>query len=200
MSSTRTSSPYFSPKSITAPDFFASSIGITWARVGVFCRISAFTRPRPGGSPPSLSGLSCEKSKRVFSASTSEPFCCTCAPSTSRSALCMRCVTEWLRMVRRRSSTSTRASTLSPDLQRAGLERAVMAEDFGLDLLRVGDRERAAGADELAAVADLAARLRRRTASGRAPRRRNRRPSAPSRCEPSRYSATTTCADSASVS
>src|SRR6185295_3162555 len=43
MSSTRTSSPYFSPNSITAPERFASSIGMTWARVGTFCRISALT-------------------------------------------------------------------------------------------------------------------------------------------------------------
>jgi hypothetical protein len=34
--------------------------------------------------------------------STSEPFCCTWPPSTSRSALCMRWVAEWLRAVRAR--------------------------------------------------------------------------------------------------
>ena len=44
MSSTRTSWPYFSPNSITAPELFACSIGITCARVGVFLRISALTR------------------------------------------------------------------------------------------------------------------------------------------------------------
>ena len=36
MSSTRTSSPYFSPKSIIAPSFCASSIGITRAFVASF--------------------------------------------------------------------------------------------------------------------------------------------------------------------
>ena len=35
--------------------------------------------------------------------STSEPFCCTWPPSTSRRALCIRWVAEWLRMVRARA-------------------------------------------------------------------------------------------------
>ena len=94
ISSTRTSSPYFSPKSMTAPDFFACSIGMISARVGVLRTISAFTCASMRRISSSVSGLSCEKSKRVFSPSTSDPFCCTCGPSTSRSALCMRCVTE----------------------------------------------------------------------------------------------------------
>ena len=150
MSSTRTSSPYFSPNNITAPDFFASSIGMTCARVGVFCRISSFTARSTLRISSSLIGLSCAKSKRVLSASTSEPFCCTCGPSTSRSALCIRCVTEWLRMVRLRRSDIHARLDLVADLQRAGLQRAVVAEHLGLDLLRVGDGEGAAGPHQLA--------------------------------------------------
>src|SRR3954470_4979203 len=72
ISSTRTSSPYFSPNSIIAPDFFASSIGMTCARVGVFCMISAFTRASTSRISRSLTGLLWEQSKRVFSASTSD--------------------------------------------------------------------------------------------------------------------------------
>ena len=43
MSSTRTSSPYFSPNSIIAPAFCASSIGITRACVAALARTSALT-------------------------------------------------------------------------------------------------------------------------------------------------------------
>ena len=90
----KTTVPSVPLENLHAPEFFASSIGITCARVGVLSRISAFTRRSTSRSSSSVTGLSCEKSKRVLSASTSEPFCCTCDPSTSRSALCMRCVTE----------------------------------------------------------------------------------------------------------
>jgi hypothetical protein len=61
-----------------------------------------------------VSGALCAKSKRVRSASTSEPFCCTWAPSTSRSALCIRWVALWLRTVRARLSPSTFAASVSP--------------------------------------------------------------------------------------
>ncbi len=114
MSSTRTSSPYFSPNSIIAPVFCASSIGITRAWVAALARISALTRSSTRAICASLIGALCAKSKRVRSAFTSEPFCCTCAPSTSRSALCIRCVTLWLRMVLMRCSASTRATNSSP--------------------------------------------------------------------------------------
>ena len=63
---------------------------------------------------PSVIGSLCEKSNRVLSASTSEPFCCTCGPSTRRSAACMRCVAEWFHIVRARAVPLTAASTLSP--------------------------------------------------------------------------------------
>ena len=159
MSSTRTSSPYFSPNSIIAPDFFASSIGMTCARVGVFCRISAFTSARPGGSPASLIGLSCAKSKRVLSASTSEPFCCTCGPSTSRSALCIRCVAEWLRMVRLRRATSTRASTLSPTFSAPVFSVPWWPNTSAWIFCVSATDEGAAGARPARPVAHLAARL-----------------------------------------
>ena len=104
MSSTRTSSPYFSPNSIIAPVFCAASIGITRASVGALRRISLLTIVSTRRISSSVIGAPCAKSKRVLSESTSDPFCWTCAPSTSRNALCIRCVAEWLRIVRARAA------------------------------------------------------------------------------------------------
>ena len=159
MSSTRTSSPYFSPNSIIAPDFFASSIGMTWARVGVFCRISAFTRCSTSRICSSVIGLSWAKSKRVL-------LC------VDQRALLLHVRAEHLaqrlvhevgdRVVAHGARAQRRVDArldLVADLQRAGLQRALVAVDVGLDLLRVGHLEGAAGADQLAAVADLAAGL-----------------------------------------
>ena len=114
MSSTRTESPYFSPNSIMAPVALADSMSITRASVGVLARISAFTRRSISRISAAVTAWLWAKSKRVRSALTSEPFCCTWSPSTSRRALCMMCVTEWLRMVAARSCVSTSACTASP--------------------------------------------------------------------------------------
>ena len=72
-------SPYFSPNSIIAPVFLAASMSITRACVGCVGEdlgVDALLRSR--GSASSVTGALCAKSKRVLSASTSEPFCCTC--------------------------------------------------------------------------------------------------------------------------
>ncbi len=114
MSSTRTVSPYFSPNSISAPSFWASSIGTMRACVAALARISALTMASTCASCALVSGASWLKSKRVRSSSTSEPFCCTWPPRTSRSALCIRCVTLWWRIVRARRWPSTRATKTSP--------------------------------------------------------------------------------------
>jgi hypothetical protein len=156
MSSTRTSSPYFSPNSIIAPVFCASSSAITRAWVAALARISALTSASTGGSPRRVIGALWAKSKRVLSASTSEPFCCTWAPSTSRRALCIRWVAEWLRTVLARAATST-GRDVSPTASlpvrttpwwpntRPGSSACPRRED--------------ARAAQLAAVADLAAGL-----------------------------------------
>jgi hypothetical protein len=89
--------------------------------------------------------------------STSEPFCCTWLPSTSRRALCMRWVAEWLRTVAAREARSTFACTVLPTVSLPSFTDALVAEDVGLDLLRVVDGEGAVGGFEQAAVADLAA-------------------------------------------
>ena len=71
---------------------FATSI--TRADVAALASTSALTSASTLRICSSFIGSLCEKSKRVLPASTSEPFCCTCEPSTSRSALCIRCVAE----------------------------------------------------------------------------------------------------------
>jgi hypothetical protein len=125
MSSTRTSSPYFSPNSIMAPVFCASSIG-HHARFGrgvgddlvvddaLDARISS-----------AVTGWVWAKSKRVLSGSTCEPFCCTWSPSTSRSALCIRWVAEWLRAVRRARQGVDLRRDAAADFQAAGAHHAV---------------------------------------------------------------------------
>ncbi len=77
MSSTRTSSPYFSPKSIIAPSFCAASIGMTRAVVGSLRRTSALTIFSTRRISSADIGAGWLKSKRVLSSSTSEPFCST---------------------------------------------------------------------------------------------------------------------------
>ncbi len=89
-------------------------MGMTRALVGSFLRISAFTSASTRRISSAVMGALWLKSKRVLSSSTSEPFWWTCVPSTSRNALCMRCVAEWWRMVRARLSRSTLAATVSP--------------------------------------------------------------------------------------
>jgi hypothetical protein len=138
MSSTRTSSPYFSPNSIIAPLFCASSSGSTAPARGVGqdlgidqgldLRICA-----------SVTGALWAKSKRVRSALTSEPFCCTCAPSTSRRALCIRWVALWLRTVRARRSALTAGHDRVAHLDLAFDDAALVAVHRGLHLDRVLD-------------------------------------------------------------
>ena len=114
MVSTRTVSPYFSPKKAIAPAFLASAIASTSVSAGRLARTRALTRSSTRWRSSGVSGAKCEKSKRRRSGATSEPFCVTCAPSTVRSAQCSRCVAEWLRRMASRRSPSTSSSTASP--------------------------------------------------------------------------------------
>ena len=77
MSSTRTESPYFSPKSIMAPSFWASAMGKTRHSVAALASTSALTRVSTLRISSSVSGWLWTKSKRVLSGSTWEPFCWT---------------------------------------------------------------------------------------------------------------------------
>ena len=113
MSSTRTVSPYFSPNSIMAPVFWADSMSITRAWAWTLAKISAFTLASICAISAAVTGALWAKSNRVLSASTNEPFCCTWVPSTSRKALCIKWVAEWLRTVDSRTAVLTCACTWS---------------------------------------------------------------------------------------
>ena len=84
MSTTRTMSPYFSPKSIIAPSFRASSIGVSKMRTGRFANTRSLTRCSTSARSSADSAAGCVKSKRSLSGRTAEPACFTCSPSTSR--------------------------------------------------------------------------------------------------------------------
>ena len=114
MVTTRTVSPYFSPKKAMAPACLASAMASTAVSVATFFRTRAFTRSSTFCFSSSVSGAVCEKSKRRRSGATSEPFWVTWVPRTWRSAQCRRCVAEWLRRMSSRRSTSTVSSTGSP--------------------------------------------------------------------------------------
>jgi hypothetical protein len=131
-------------------------MSITRASVAVLASTSALTRASISRICSAVTGALCAKSKRVRSALTSEPFCCTWPPSTSRKALCMMCVTEWLRMVAARTAVSTCANGIA-HLQAAGFQHAVVAEYIGLDLERVFHGKAVAACGNHALVADLAA-------------------------------------------
>ena len=111
---TRTVSPYFSPKNAIAPACLASAIGSTSVSAATFLRTRSLTRSSTRCFSSSDSGAECEKSKRSRSGATSEPFWVTCVPSTWRSAQWRRCVAEWLRRMSSRRSASTVRSTVSP--------------------------------------------------------------------------------------
>src|ERR671924_196581 len=114
ISTTRTSSPYFSPKSIIAPSLRASSICVTNARTGRFSKIRSLTIRSTSARSSGVSAWGCVKSKRSLSGRTAEPAWRTCSPSTSRSARCRRCVAVWLVIVGKRTSHGTTARTRSP--------------------------------------------------------------------------------------
>ncbi|MNN23715.1 hypothetical protein D3C81_1371200 [compost metagenome] len=111
MLSTRTLSPYFSPNSAMAPLALAVSMSVSSVSTSLFLRISALTSSSSALSCSGLIASKWLKSKRRRWLSTSEPFCCTCSPSTWRSAACSRWVAEWLSAVAPRTVASTTAST-----------------------------------------------------------------------------------------
>ena len=92
MVSTRTSSPYFSPNSASAPAAMAWSVGKRRVEVSEFWRITAFTCASMRSSSSGDTGLGWEKSKRSRSAFTSEPFWLTWPPNTRFSAACSKWV------------------------------------------------------------------------------------------------------------
>ena len=79
---TRTRSPYFSPKSAMAPEAMASCVAFTSVRTGVFFRICSLTTCSISTICAGVTGLKCAKSNRSRSGATSDPACLTWGPST----------------------------------------------------------------------------------------------------------------------
>ena len=114
ISTTRTSFPYFSPNSIIAPSFRASSIGVTNVRTGIASNTFSLTIRSTCSRSSGVSGCEWLKSKRSLSGRTAEPACFTWSPSTSRSAAWRRWVAVWFAIVGKRAAHSTTARTRVP--------------------------------------------------------------------------------------
>ena len=156
---TRTSSPYFSPKSARAP----SSCGVVRRHdPGLDRRVLPDVGVDLGLDRGELLAASspCRwvKSKRSRSGATRLPRCATWSPSARRSASCSRWVAEWLARIALRRSWSTASSAAAPRHELALLDAAVVDEEPGL-LAHVGDRDPRPVGAERAGVADLAAGL-----------------------------------------
>ena len=144
----------------------------TRACVAALARISALTMRFDLADLRRRSSARCARSRSACARrSTSEPFCCTCAPSTSRSALCIRWVALWLRTVLARALGVDAGDERVADLDLAFDDAAVVAEHRCLDLLRVLDEHARARVAQLAACRRPGRRSRHRTACGRARRR-----------------------------
>mmetsp|Transcript_11854 Transcript_11854/g.50769 ORF Transcript_11854/g.50769 Transcript_11854/m.50769 type:complete len:244 (+) Transcript_11854:624-1355(+) len=112
---TRTGSGYTSPNTALNPEIFCASASLTSrASTSNAFSICALTIASTAVNCSTVIALLCEKSKRSFSSSTSEPFWSTPSPSTWRSAKFKTCVIVWLGITRRRRSWSTSASQASP--------------------------------------------------------------------------------------
>ena len=89
---TRTRSPYFSPKKRDRAAFSASAREVSSTRTGESARIAAETRSSTVSSSSRVTAAKWLKSNRNRSGATSEPCCFTCSPRTVRNAQCNRCV------------------------------------------------------------------------------------------------------------
>ena len=86
METIRTTSGYFSPKSIIAPDFRASARGIVAERIGSPARIFSFTSSSIAVNSSARTAAGLAKSNRSRSSSTFEPCCKACSPKCFRKA------------------------------------------------------------------------------------------------------------------
>ena len=111
---TRTSSPYFSPKSATAPISTASFRPMVLGTTGVLFAISALTRASTRATSSLEGAPGWVKSNLSPSGPTPDPAWRTCPPSTLARAACSRWVAVWWPMVRRRASPSTARTHSAP--------------------------------------------------------------------------------------
>ncbi len=140
ISTTRTMSPYFSPKSIIAPSRRASSIGVSNTCTGRFWKTFSFTICSTRSRSSAVSACSCVKSKRSLSGRTAEPAWRTWSPSVSRSAWWSTCVAVWFAIVGKRTFQGTTARTRAPSENPSPRKskRLVVAEPVRLDELGTG--------------------------------------------------------------
>ena len=163
---TRTSSPYFSPNSARAPDSRASSSPISRVTTGSFLSMMALAMSSTRGQLVGGYGLGWAKSKRSRSGATSEPFCATWSPSTSRSASCSRCVAEWLARIAGARCVVDLAAP-APRRPRAALVTSTTwANRSPSFFLTSRTATRTPGADHRRRCRRPGRRIRRRTASG----------------------------------
>mmetsp|Transcript_9639 Transcript_9639/g.38984 ORF Transcript_9639/g.38984 Transcript_9639/m.38984 type:complete len:393 (-) Transcript_9639:1749-2927(-) len=113
-STTRTTSPYFSPNMAVAPRLLASAMGISRATRSVASPIQPLTSASISSSCAGVGPAGALKSKRSLSVLTREPACETSSPTTLLSADWRRCVAVWFALARRRDSAFTAAVTASP--------------------------------------------------------------------------------------
>ena len=112
--STRTVSPYLSPKNAMAPSFIASSFVISSCDTGALVRISRLARSSIATIWSGVRPSKWLKSNRRRSGPTHEPCCLTCVPSTLRSAQWRMWVAVWWRRMALRRSASIVAVTTVP--------------------------------------------------------------------------------------
>ena len=179
MSSTRTSSPYFSPNSIIAPSFCASSIGITRHSQALLARISALTMSSTRRISSSLIGCGVDEVEARLVGIDLRAFLLHVGAEHFAQRLVHQVGGGMVAHgARARQGIDPRRDAIA-DFQRAGPQHAVVAEDGGLDLLRVLDGEDAAAGRAVRRGRRPGRRTRRRTACRRAPPRPSRLRSVP---------------------
>ncbi len=160
-SSTRTRSPYLSPKNAMAPRptrVLLRRLVVAHGRVGDDLGVGQ------GLDPGQVGGGHAPRSARSRSAGArdrpSEPACCTWVPSTSRNAQWRTWVAVWLRRIASRRAPSMRAVTASPSARLPASTVPTVDHQARERVLRVGDpHPTALGRLEHAGVTDLPAAL-----------------------------------------
>ena len=141
-STTRTMSPYFSPKSTIAPSLRASSSVVSKMCSGRFAKIARLTRCSICLAllRRQLRGVREVEAELVGTHGRARLL--TCSPSTSRSAACSRCVAVWFAIVGNRTvHGTTRAHAVAGgEALAAEEEHLVVVEAVGLDELRANGR------------------------------------------------------------
>ena len=111
---TRTRSPYFSPKSAMAPIARASSCVMVWAETARSSMSTSLTCCSTSRSTSGATAVGLGKSNRRRPGAFSEPIWVAVSPSRSRKARWIMCVAVWAREIALRRATSTTLVTAVP--------------------------------------------------------------------------------------